>query len=46
MSDSVIIVAGATGLLRAVRHVTIDGERNSVESLQNNFLMGSDLGGY
>jgi len=46
MSDSIIIVARATGPLRAVRHATIDGERNSIESLQTDLLMSSDLGGY
>jgi hypothetical protein len=46
IGDSIIIVAGPTGLLRAVRHFTIDREGGPIESLQNNLFMDRDLGGY
>ena len=42
---SIIVMTGAAGLLRAVRHYALYSQRASVESLQNNLFMQRDLGG-
>lgn len=39
IGDPIIIVAGAAGLLRTVRHFTIDREGGAIESLEKNLFM-------
>ena len=42
----IVVMTGATGLLRTVRHFAIGGERASIETLQNDLVMQRDLGGH
>jgi hypothetical protein len=46
IGNSVIIVASATGSLWAIRNFAVDGQRTSIESLQNNFLVRGSLRRY
>jgi hypothetical protein len=45
LCDLVIVMASPAGFLGTVRHFAIGGERTSIESFQNDFLMQRDLGG-
>ncbi len=42
---SIVVMTGAAGLLRTVRHFALYGQRVSIESLQDNLFVQRDLGG-
>jgi hypothetical protein len=44
IGDPVIIVASTTSSLWAIRNFAVDGQRTSIESLQNNLFVAKDLG--
>jgi hypothetical protein len=45
LGDETVIMAGPTGLFGAVRDFTLQGERASIESPQNDLFMRGCLGG-